>query len=246
MRAIILAAGRGSRLYPFTENCPKCLTELAGKTLIESQIDTLRSVGVTDIVIVAGYLNEMLVLPGTQQVINNRWAETNMVESLFCAEDLFGDDLIISYGDIVYEPRVVNALLESPHEISVVVDRCWRAYWEQRFENPLDDAETLRMDDKGRITEIGNPPERIEDIEAQYTGLMRFRGSGIKTLLGTRQNFGKIHRPWMDGRDLEQAYMTDMLMEIILTGHDVHGVCVERGWFEIDTPNDLEVARSCL
>lgn len=246
MKAVILAAGRGSRLHPFTENCPKCLTELGGRTLIETQIDVLREAGVDDIIIATGYLSEMLALPGTRQIHNPRWAETNMVETLFCAEHLFGNDLIVSYGDIIYEPRIIKALLASPHDISVVLDNGWRTYWESRFEDPLSDAETLSLDDKGRITEIGSPAQHLDDIEAQYTGLMRFRGPGITALVMARRGLGDQPRPWMETRPLEQAYMTDLLMEMILTGHDVQGVPVDRGWFEIDTPKDLEVARACL
>lgn len=86
MRAIILAAGRGTRLTPYTEDRPKCLTELGGMSLIGRQVATLRSGGVDDIVIAAGYKAEMLELPGTRMALNPNWESTNMVETLFCAE----------------------------------------------------------------------------------------------------------------------------------------------------------------
>ncbi len=127
MRAIILAAGRGSRLHPYTEDCPKCLTELAGMSLIGRQVATLRAAGIEDILIATGYKAEMLALPDTRQVINPDWATTNMVETLFCAEEYFSDELIVSYGDIVYEPKVLAALLACPHDISVTVDLNWKA-----------------------------------------------------------------------------------------------------------------------
>ena len=174
MRALILAAGRGSRLHPYTDTTPKCMTEIAGIPLIERQITTLRACGITDIVIVTGYLADHLKLPGTRQIHNPRWMETNMVESLFCAVEEFTDDPIVSYSDIVYERRVLEALLGSQSNISVAVDTNWRAYWEFRFEDPLSDAESLRLDAEGRIIDIGLPVDNIDDIEAQYMGLMRF------------------------------------------------------------------------
>jgi len=244
--AIILAAGRGSRLHPFTENCPKCLTELGGRSLIQNQIDTMHSVGIENIIILTGYLAEMLGIPQTRQIHNADWANTNMVESLFCAEPFFGKDLIISYGDIIYRPDLLKSLLGSTHDISVLVDAEWQSYWQQRFDDPLSDAETLKLDHLGRITEIGNVATSITEIEAQYTGLMRFKNDGLTSLIRTRKNLGKTHRPWLEKRPLKQAYMTDLLMEMILTGHDVFGVLTKRGWFEIDTPKDLEVARACL
>lgn len=246
MRAVILAAGRGSRLHPYTADSPKCLTELGGRSLIDRQLAVLRGAGVDDIVIVTGYYADALALPGTQQHHNADWETTNMVESLFCAEDTFGSDVIVTYSDIVYEPRVLDALLASTDDVSVVVDRQWRAYWEYRFEDPLSDAESLRLDDNGLITDIGGPVQDIEEIEAQYIGLMRFRGDGVAKLRDTRSRLGDIHRSWMDKRPIQKAYMTDLLMEMILTGTDVTAVPVDAGWLEIDTVEDYERAAAAF
>ncbi len=240
MRAVILAAGRGSRLHPYTADCPKCLTELGGRTLIERQIATLRDGGIDDIVIVAGYLSDRLLLADTRQVVNPLWETTNMVESLFAAETLFGDDLIVAYSDIVYEPRILSALLSSPHDCAVTVDRNWRALWEWRFVDPLSDAESLRLDEHGRIVEIGQPATDMDAIEAQYMGLLRFKGEGITRLRDAYAQLGAVQRPWMARRPVEKAYMTDLLTEMVLMGTALHAVPVEGGWLEIDTVEDYE------
>jgi choline kinase len=246
MKAIILAAGRGARLMPRTENFPKCLTELAGRPLIEHQVTTLRGAGVRDIVIVTGYQADMLSLPGTRQVHNPDWAETNMVESLFSAVGEFGRDMLVCYGDIVYEPAVLAALLAAPHEISIVVDRRWRELWNKRFDDPLSDAESLRLNADGCITDIGGAVSDVDEIEAQYMGLMRFRKGGIDALTAARDNWKSTTRPWMDKRPVRQAYMTDLLMEMILMGRAVHAVPVDGGWLEIDAAGDLEVAEAMV
>lgn len=240
MKAIILAAGRGSRLREHTDERPKCLTELGGRALIEWQMAALRAAGVEEITLVTGYRHEMLEFPGIGKVINPRWAETNMVESLFCAEGAFGDDLIVSYSDILYEPRHLRALLDSPHDISVTVDRAWREYWEFRFDDPLSDAESLRLDVDGCITDIGNPVEDIETIEAQYMGLMRFRGAGLDALRAGRRSMIETDRPWKVRRNVDNAYMTDLLMEMILRGERLHAVEVSGGWLEIDTRDEYQ------
>ncbi len=214
--------------------------------MIERQLTVLRGAGIDDIVIATGYRADMLELPDTRQVYNPHWETTNMVETLFCAEAAFGNDIIVTYGDIVFEPRVLAALLASTHEISVVVDRNWRAYWEHRFADPLSDAESLRLDDNGRITDIGNKVSDLEEIQAQYIGLMRYRGKGIDALRFVRAGLGSVHRPWMDERPLRKAYMTDLLMGMILTGHEVHAVEIEGGWLEIDTREDYEKARAMI
>lgn len=244
LTAIILAAGRGSRLHPYTESCPKCLTELGDATLLDRQLETLRECGVQDIVIATGYLADMLERPGIRCIDNPLWAETNMVESLFRAEGAFTDDIIVSYSDIVYEPRVLQALLDSTTDISVVVDRRWRALWERRFAEPLSDAETLRIDDWDDIIEIGQPPQSFDEIEAQYIGLMRFRGDGVTALRKGYASMAEADRPWKKKRPAERAYMTDLLSELILLGHRVKAVPVDAGWLEVDTVRDYELYAS--
>ena len=145
IKAIILAAGRGSRLNPYTESLPKPMTELGGITLLERQIKTLLDCGISDIILVTGYLNKHLNFSKTRQIYNSDWQTTNMVESLFCAEKEFGNDIIISYGDIVYERKVLKSLINAQNEISVAVNTDWHALWEARFEEPLSDAETLKF-----------------------------------------------------------------------------------------------------
>ena len=81
MRAVILAAGRGSRMGPFGDDRPKCLIELAGKPLIERQIAALLRGGVEEIGVVRGYRAEMIKYPNVSYFANQRWAETNMVMS---------------------------------------------------------------------------------------------------------------------------------------------------------------------
>lgn len=245
-KAIILAAGRGSRLYPYTENCPKCLTEIGGRTLLDYQITTLKKCGIKDVVIVSGYLGELLERPDATRLVNPAWAKTNMVESLFCAEEVFEDDFLVCYADIIFEPRVIEALLSAPGDIIVAVNTAWRALWKMRFEDPLADAESLKIDPKGLITAIGDKVESIDDIEGQFMGLMRFRSAGIDALRLARANWNKVARPWMDRRTPANAYMTDLLTEIILMGGALRPAKVAGGWLEIDTAGDFLLSTRLL
>ncbi|NNL95809.1 MAG: NTP transferase domain-containing protein, partial [Xanthomonadales bacterium] len=101
MKLLILAAGMGTRLKPLTDDKPKVLTELNGKTLLQRQLDTAHEAGVHDVVLIGGYLADQLRGFGAELVINEDYATTNMVQSLFCARSHFGNDFIMSYGDIV-------------------------------------------------------------------------------------------------------------------------------------------------
>jgi L-glutamine-phosphate cytidylyltransferase len=242
MKAVILAAGRGSRLGDMSEESPKCRVDLAGVPMIERQIAAYQDAGITDITLVTGYKAEMLRFDGVKNAHNPDWASTNMVATLFCAEQNFGDDVIVSYGDIVFENRVLKAMIDAVGDVSVIVDRQWRPYWEARFEDPLDDAESLRLDGNGNITEIGGIAGQIDEIQGQYIGLMRFKGAGVDLLREIGTSLDRIERGWMTRRPVTKAYMTDLLMEMILRGHPLSAVPVDGGWLEIDTPDDYDLA----
>ena len=141
LKVIILAAGEGKRLRPLTEDLPKCLVSLFGKSILERQIEILKSVDLTDIIIVRGYNAHKITIPNVSFYQNDRFDETNMVETLFCARKELKDSVIVSYGDIIYEKRIIEKLKKSNEDFSVIVDEGWEDYWKIRFKNPLEDAE---------------------------------------------------------------------------------------------------------
>jgi len=236
-KAIILAAGEGTRLHPYTLDCPKCLVKVGGKSLLDYQLAVLKSQGIENIILIKGYLSDKLHRPGVITYCNERYADTNMVWSLFCAEEEMTDNLLVSYGDIAYSKEVLIELMKSPKDIAVVIDRGWKTYWEARFDNPLDDAETLKIGQGGRITEIGQVPNNFGEIESQYIGLMKFSEKGLFIL---KEIFKKAKCSGRLGNKIpEKAYMTDLLQVVINKGYDVWPVFIEGDWVEIDTVNDL-------
>ena len=246
MNVIILAAGQGTRLRPLTDDRPKCLVPLHGTPLLQWQLAAARSAGIRNISVVRGYLKDTIQFEGVSYYENDLYDSTNMVETLWCAEPEFEQGFVVAYGDIVYEPRVMRALLDDAHPISVVVDQGWQDYWSRRFDNVLDDAETLKLDDQGRITEIGQKPSDLTEIQSQYIGLMAFRNEGVAIVRQVYQQACDDHaagkNPFRGQRPLPKMYMTDLLQGIIDQGHAVQAVQVARGWVEVDSPEDLEVA----
>jgi choline kinase len=238
MKSIILAAGEGTRLRPYTNSRPKCLVEVDGKSLLDRQLEILKSAGVSDNVVVGGYLADQLKDKGSRFYLNPRYDETNMVWTLFCAEEELDSELIVTYGDIVYSKDVLKSLLKSDADISLTIDLDWQQYWEDRLEDPLDDAETLKLDDDGMILELGQKPKSLNEIEGQYMGLMKFSLKGLRVL---KEIF---YRGKKDGKigskPVENAYMTDLLQAIINYGTKIQSVPVHGGWIEIDTVDDLE------
>jgi L-glutamine-phosphate cytidylyltransferase len=244
MRLIILAAGQGTRLRPLTDHCPKCLVPLNGTPLLDYQIQAAQEVGIQDIIVVGGYLAEQLQRPGVRVVVNPDYEKTNMVYSLFCAEPFFGDAFILSYGDIVYSPSVLDQLLHNTTETTVVVDKDWQTYWSLRFEDPLSDAESLSIDAQGHIESIGQQEDNIEKIQAQYIGLMAFRNAGIDALKHTSDTAKKEKKTFHDTRSYNQLYMTDLLQGMIDLCYVLHPMSINGKWVEIDSLKDLKIAET--
>jgi len=246
-KLIILAAGRGVRLRPFTNNRPKCMVEVHDKPLIQWQVEMARQSGIKDIVIVTGYLGEVIDIDGVIYVENSRFAETNMVETLFCASSYFSSPLIVSYGDIIYESGGLDLILEGTDHVSVVVDKLWRSYWEKRFPDVLLDAETLVLDDDGHIVEIGQRPSAFSEIQGQYIGLTAYRDEGLKALCELydreKNSYKKGSRLIRPDRDLPHLFMTDLLQGLINNGQRVTSVPISGRWLEVDSFLDLELAR---
>ena len=250
MKALILAAGFGSRLMPLTQNNPKCMVEYCNRKIIDYEIYALKKAGIDDIAVVGGYLFETLkeYLGDAHKIKsvfrNPKFDSTNMVSTLFCAREWLEScieskqDSIISYADIVYFKESVLALKNSNAPLSIVVDKGWRKLWERRFSDPLEDAETLKMCN-GNIIEIGKKPKSYDEIEAQYIGLFKISWEFLPQVLAFYDGLdrGIIY----DGKDFDNMYMTSFLQGLIDVFNNARAVVINGGWLEVDFKSDLGV-----
>lgn len=244
MKAIILAAGQGKRLLPLTLDKPKCMVEIFGKPMIFHLLDTLRLNNITDISIVGGYKEDVLKsslknLKGVKFYTNIHFDTSNMVSTLFKAREEMNDDLIVTYSDIIYSPHILKALMDCPDHIAVTIDKDWKRLWEIRMDNPLDDAETLKIRD-GYITHLGKKTRSFEDIQGQYMGLIKFSKAILPEI---RQFYATMTENCRKSEisGLEQMFMTDFLQALIDRGFKIKAVPIHGGWLEIDSLKDLEI-----
>lgn len=233
MKAIILAAGRGSRMKNLTEERPKCLVELRGKALLDWQLEALRAAGVTEIAIVTGYKRELLANRGLVEFHSQRWGETNMVSSLACAQDwLQADPCIVSYSDIFYSPVAVKSLMDCHASLAVTYDPNWLELWTQRFGDPLLDAETFRLTTEHTLAEIGNKPKSVDEVQGQYMGLLRFTPEGWAEVLRIRSG--------LTPEQCDKMHMTGTLQKVIDAGRvAITAVPYSGEWGEVDSAEDL-------
>ena len=241
---ILLGAGQGKRLRPLTEHIPKCLVKIFEKSIIEYQLGVVRRSAISDIVVITGYCGDQIQIPNVRYYQNPFFATTNMVETLFCAEDEFDgkEDIVVAYGDIIYESSVLDKLLSSDADFSIIIDKNWQRYWESRFDNVLDDAQSLVIEN-GYISNIGQKATSLSQIQGQYIGLIKFSANAtniIKDFYHTsRKNSKKINvlNPEIP---FENSYMTDLLSGLIAKGHKLRPIEISNGWLELDTLTDMK------
>ncbi len=245
MKAIILAAGQGTRLKKYTENLPKGMLSFMGKTIIERQIEMYRKCGINNIIIVRGFAADKIHYDGIKYYTNDDYSNTNMVESLLCAKQEFDDDVIVSYSDILFEERLLKGMMAADSDFACGVDDNWKLYWKQRYGKIDFDTESLAIDNDDNITELGLENPNIDSIDARYIGILKFSKQGLRYIMDIMNQAYKLpeDQPWQQsGKPVRKAYMTDLLNAVIETGKAVKAIHFNNGWIEFDTNDDYENA----
>ncbi len=259
MKAILIAAGMGRRLSPYTDDRPKCLVEVAGKPMILHQIDNLRRVGVSEFVVIRGYLRDRLTAmlerePGVRFVDNFDFPNNNILLSLMCAKDELSSGFFCSYGDIVYRPEVTEALAASQADLSLVVDPYFAQVYEGRTEHPIGEAELAEVVD-GKVRRVGKKAVPLEQSAGEFIGLWRATakaGPLLRELFEKRLAELGLSSPYGRAPRLQVAYLTDLFNDVISEearlGMPIEGVMIKQpqSWREIDTVQDLERARAVV
>ena len=248
MNAIILAAGMSSRLRPVTNDKPKCMLKLFNETLLERQIKIFRNHNINDITIVTGYRSEVIDISNVNYVKNENYATTNINESLFCALEPSNGPVLVTYSDIVFEQKIIQQMLEITDGIRLAVDLDWKKHYQNRTMHTLSEAENVLVEN-GRILQIRkNIPKSSQNQQiGEFLGIMTLSSEHVKILLDRysylkNNHIGTFH----NSSSLSNAYITDMLQEIINYGINVNPVFTQGRWCEIDTPEDLKNAEKLI
>jgi L-glutamine-phosphate cytidylyltransferase len=222
--AVILAAGAGSRLLPHTAHAPKCLTAIAGYPILQYQIAALRRCGIEHLVIVVGYLSACIrdfVKGPVTYVENTEYSTTNSSHSLWLARRHLRDGYIHLNSDLLFEPGVLEALLASPQENAVVVERSVRAA-----------SDMMKAEMEGdRIRRMG---KRLSGAAAEVVGPAKFGPDGARRIVDT------LDRLETDGERNRWAYSIfgELADDLGLAGVDNPGYF----WAEVDTIADARDA----
>ena len=232
MKAVILAAGTASRLRPLTANTPKCLLKVNGKTLLERTLDNFISNGITEFLIVTGYLQDMICDFVAQNypnlnvmfLCNKDYATTNNIYSLFLAEDFAcGNDFILSDSDILFSKDIIAALLADKNPDVLAMNR-----------HELGEEEIKIISDADRnVLEISKVCS-IENAVGESVGLEKMSANYSAAL------YKELHQ-MIDREGLSNVFYEKAFERLIPRGH-IFKYLDTTDFFsmEIDTVEDYE------
>lgn len=249
MQVIILAAGEGTRLRPYTESVPKCMIPLMGRPLLHWQLKALEQAGLKDICVVTGYKSEVIerAFPQLEFFHNEEFAQSNMVHSLYAARKALarGKDVLVAYSDIVYQPEIIQNLLSAPAPeggVLLASNSGWRELWQLRMEDVMADAESFILDESGHVLKLGEKTDNPDHVQGQYTGLFVLQAEEAARTPALYEALPP--EAALEGRPKKQIFMTAWLQYRIDAGVPVKAVEKNGGWLEVDTVDDLLLYRA--
>ena len=229
MKALILAAGFGSRLAPLTDNLPKCLVPVNGKPILFKQIDNLLENGVSDITIVSGYKADILskeVLakyPNIKIVESKDYASTNNMYSAYLGIKSVGfTDLLMMNADVFFDASVIKSLIEYPFGNAVVVDM--GRYLE----------ESMKVIEKNnRLIEISKTIKKADALGCSID-VYKFDDNGVRVFFEKCTEYIEQRK---ELKKWSEVALNDAFRDIVFRACPLHG-----RWFEIDNFDDLSQA----
>ena len=251
--AVILAAGQSQGLLPLTEELPKPMLDIKGKTILERQIDVLNACGIKDVAVVRGYKKDAIKLPNARFYDNDEFATTNEAFSLFrAAKELKGPFLFL-YGDILFERSHLEKLLKSPADVSIVVDRAYGETGRPESNRGTPDLVVLKDAQESGYRFLGaEAPHQVAKVgrtiepsaaSGEFVGMAMFTAKGARTLTDCYQQLSETQKGnFHEADSLRHASFTDLVQELIDRGSEVRAIDVYKGWLEIDTFEDYRRA----
>lgn len=251
LHVIIPAAGDARKHADFStllEDRPLCMLEIAGKTLLQHQVEMFRAAGGTDIHVVGGYRRENIRAEGITFVPNPAWAETQAAYSVMAAGEHLKGKCLVAYSDILFDRQILNLVLKSPHAITLVIDRAYKTLPARNkalelvmTENPAEGEKNRQMalNILKPVRKIGRQLDRAR-ADCEFTGIAFFHESGFQKL---REAWRTAHeqfqgKPFYEAASVDKAGFTDILQYVIDGGTPVYGIEIEHGWSEIHSLED--------
>ena len=245
MKAIIIAAGLGSRLKPYTNEIPKPLVKIGNKTILQSQLHIFNSLGIKDTYIIVGYKKEKFKYKKINYIYKVQFKKNNILESLFCASSEMNSECIISYSDIIFKKNVVKKLIKSKEDISILVDTNWKKIYKGRTLHPISQAENVSFDKNFFAKKTGKQLSEKQS-DGEFIGMVKLNANGCKIFKKYYQIAKKKYKSkkFYNAKTFKKAYLTDFFNFLIHHKINIKCVNIKNNWMEIDTTQDYKIAQN--
>src|SRR3989344_2796143 len=248
MKVVIIGAGRGNRIMPYSAKVPKGFTKVNGKSMLDRALENFSVNGLKDIHFIGRYLIDVVKknYPHFTFHHNTEWENNNILESLMYAEGALKDGFISSYSDITFTPKIVRKVLDSPHDITLVMDTDWYERYKPRTLHPMNDGEKMLVSGE-KVVRVSRDINN-EEAHGEFIGIAKFSPKGAKLLIEHYYKAKKKFdgKPFKSAATFKKAYLIHLLQEMLEAGVKMHHVKTHGGYFEIDTVQDLKLASKSL
>jgi choline kinase len=245
MKAIIIAAGLGSRLRPYTKSLPKSLVKIGSKTILEWQLKVFNALKINNINLIIGYKKEKFKDKKLNFFLNKNFRNNNILESLFCAKKILKNDCIISYSDIIFETNIVKKLKSSKSDISILVDKNWKKIYKGRTKHPISQAENVYFNKKLDLKKVGKNLGEKES-NGEFIGMLKLskKGCGIFKRYYRIAKLNYKNKKFFNATSFKKAYLTDFFSYLLENNVKIKCVVIKNNWMEIDTVQDFKRAQN--
>ena len=238
-RAIVLAASRGYALGELTEDKPKVMLSIGGKTVLRHLLDEFKNQNINQVTLVAGYKPDAIDTSGLDLHINKDYATTGELVSLVEVVNEFHDDMIITYGDLLFRSYILRDLLENDGEIVAVIDSTVE---NENYSGSPDYAYCSQIEDRTIfkqdvfLNHVSEGKESSPEAPSgRWIGMLRVRGQGRQWIeeaiddLKTQENY-------------KQMSLADLLNQVIQLNHPVKVHYINGHWIDINALVDIDRA----
>ena len=248
---IIPAAGEAPAIEPVLKKTPKSMADIAGKTLLARQVQTLSQNHLTDITVVTGYAGDQMKGEGVTFTHYPDYIKGTELDSILAAQEKMHNGFLMLYSDILLENHVIAQLLACKEDIVLVLDNSIQ--YLEAVEGKVTDyvvsrnqpnrkRRNIKFDHQNTLAKIG---KKIDPASAthEFIGLAKFSKTGAEQFLQTYHDALKnLEGTIQEAEDISQFRLTDLIQEMIDRGFTVHYLEIHKGWLEIHFPKDIELA----
>ncbi|MBL7147253.1 MAG: phosphoenolpyruvate mutase [Nanoarchaeota archaeon] len=251
IRVIIPAAGitQESSLKPLLQDLPLVMLDLHGKSLLQRNVELLNNLGLQDVHVIVGPNAQKINIEGVNLINKKDYEKTYILSSIMAAEEYLDRKTLVVFSDILFEKEIVEKLLGSDADITLLIDRSYKPSHKKdklrdlvvAKHNPVVGERSMSLRKDNPILKMGHNMPR-EEANYEFIGMMLLSKKGVQIL---KEEYLKVKekydaKPFYESESIDKADLTDMIQYLIDKGYKISSVEINSGWMEINNFEDYK------